>query len=199
MKKVFPFGISLALCSTLAMAQTPFKGTVVDENGEPVIGASIIIVGTTTGTVTDFDGGFSLTAPEGSRQIKVSYVGMIPQTLEIKPDLKITLKADSQARNLTGAVSSVKGEAIKNLPGPSVDEMLQGRASGVMISSPSGSVGVTPVINIRGVSSISNSTTPLYVVDGMIISMDGTSNTRQNPLSDICLISTRRISSPLRS
>ena len=78
------------------MAQTPFKGTVVDENGEPVIGASIIIVGTTTGTVTDFDGGFSLTAPEGSRQIKVSYVGMIPQTLEIKPDLKITLKADSQ-------------------------------------------------------------------------------------------------------
>ena len=181
------------------MAQTPFKGTVVDENGEPVIGASIIIVGTTTGTVTDFDGGFSLTAPEGSRQIKVSYVGMIPQTLEIKPDLKITLKADSQdldeviviaygttsARNLTGAVSSVKGEAIKNLPGPSVDEMLQGRASGVMISSPSGSVGVTPVINIRGVSSISNSTTPLYVVDGMIISMDGTSNTRQNPLSDI--------------
>lgn len=199
MKKVIPFGISLALCSTLAMAQTPFKGTVVDENGEPVIGASIIIVGTTTGTVTDFDGGFTLTAPEGSKQIKVSYVGMVSQTVEIKPDLKITLKSDSQdldevvviaygttsVKNLTGAVSSVKGEAIQNLPGPSVDEMLQGRASGVMISSPSGSVGVTPVINIRGVSSISNSTTPLYVVDGMIISMDGTSSTRQNPLSDI--------------
>ena len=199
MRKVIPLGIGLALCSTLAMAQTPFKGKVLDENGEPVIGASILVVGTNRGTITDVDGSFTLTAPEGSGQIKVSYVGMVSQTVGIKPNLKITLKSDSQnldevvviaygttsSKNLTGAVSSVRGEAIKNLPGPSVDEMLQGRASGVMISSPSGSVGVSPVINIRGVSSISNSTTPLYVVDGMIISMDGTSSTRQNPLADI--------------
>lgn len=93
----------------------------------------------------------------------------------------------TSVRNLTGAISTVKGADLKNIPGPSVDEMLQGRASGVMISSPSGSVGTAPVINIRGVSSISNSTTPLYVVDGMIISTDKTHSTgfRQNPLSDI--------------
>lgn len=181
------------------MAQTPVKGTVFDEAGDPVIGASIIVVGTTTGTITDLEGQFSLNVPQGAKHVKISYVGMIPQTLEIKPTMEITLKSDSQdldevvvvaygttsARNLTGAVSSVKGDAIKNIPGPAVDEMLQGRASGVMISSPSSSVGVAPVINIRGVSSISNSTTPLYVVDGMIISMDGTSSTRQNPLADI--------------
>lgn len=138
MRKVIPLGIGLALCSTLAMAQTPFKGKVLDENGEPVIGASLLVVGTNRGTITDIDGSFTLTAPEGSGQIKVSYVGMVSQIVGIKPNLKITLKSDSQnldevvviaygttsSKNLTGAVSSVRGEAIKNLPGPSVDEML---------------------------------------------------------------------------
>ncbi|WP_455625406.1 SusC/RagA family TonB-linked outer membrane protein [Parabacteroides sp.] len=199
MRKILSLGLGLALSGTFAMAQTSIKGTVVDETGEPVIGASIIVVGTTTGTVTNFDGSFSISVPQGAKQVKISYVGMISQTTDIKPNMEVTLKSDSQdldevvvvaygttsARNLTGAVSSVKGEAIKNIPGPAVDAMLQGRASGVMISTPSSSVGAAPVINIRGVSSISSSTTPLYVVDGMIISMEGTSNTRQNPLADI--------------
>lgn len=88
MRKVIPLGIGLALCSTLAMAQTPFKGKVLDENGEPVIGASILVVGTNRGTITDVDGSFTLTAPEGSGQIKVSYVGMVSQTVGIKPIVK---------------------------------------------------------------------------------------------------------------
>ena len=181
------------------MAQTSVKGTVIDENGEPVIGASIVVVGTTTGTVTSFDGSFLLSVPEGGKQVQISYVGMVSQTLNIKPNMSVTLVSDSQdldevvvvaygttsVKNLTGAISSVKGDDIKAVPGPSVDAMLQGRASGVMISTTSSSVGVAPVINIRGVSSISNSTTPLYVVDGMIISTSTTSSTRQNPLSDI--------------
>ena len=171
----------------------------VDETGEPVIGASIIVVGTATGTITGIDGDFSFVAPANAKEVKISYVGMVPQVLAIRPDMQITLKSDSQdldevvvvaygttsARNLTGAVSSIKGEAIQNVPGPSVDQMLQGRASGVMISTPSSSIGASPIINIRGVSSISNSTNPLYVVDGMIFSMDGTSSTRQNPLADL--------------
>ena len=199
MRKFLSLGLGLALSGTMAIAQTTIKGTVVDETGEPVIGASIIVVGTTTGTVTNFDGTFTLNTPEGAKQVTISYVGMVSQTLTIKSNMEVTLKSDAQdldevvvvaygttsARNLTGAVSSVKGEAIKNIPGPSVDGMLQGRASGVMISTPSSSVGAAPVINIRGVSSISNSTTPLYVVDGMIISMETSSNTRQNPLADI--------------
>ena len=199
MRKILSVGLGLALSGTLAMAQTNIKGVVVDESGEPVIGASIIVVGTTTGTVTSFDGSFSLIAPEGAKELQVSYVGMITQTLHIRPQIHVTLMSDSQdldevvvvaygttsVRNLTGAISSVKGDDIKSIPGPSVDAMLQGRASGVMISTPSSSVGAAPVINIRGVSSISNSTTPLYVVDGMIISTATTSSTRQNPLSDI--------------
>ena len=199
MRKFLSLGLGLALSGTMAMAQTQIRGTVVDEAGEPVIGASIIVVGTTTGTVTNFDGTFELNAPQGAKQVTISYVGMVSQTIAIKPNMAITLKSDAQdldevvvvaygttsARNLTGAVSSVKGEAIKNIPGPSVDGMLQGRASGVMISTPSSSVGAAPVINIRGVASISNSTTPLYVVDGMIISMETSSSTRQNPLADI--------------
>ena len=110
MKKVIPLGIGLALCSTLAMAQTPFKGKVFDENGEPVIGASIIIVGTNRGTITGIDGSFTLTPPEGSKQIKVSFVGMVPQTVGIKPDLKITLKSDSQ--NLDEIVVIAYGQEL---------------------------------------------------------------------------------------
>ncbi len=195
--------IFLCLCCILsgivAMAQTSIKGIVVEESGDPVIGASIIVVGTNTGTMTDIKGNFSLKVPQGAKQIMVSYIGMISQTLDIKPEMQVVLVSDSQdldevivvaygttsMRNLTGAVSSIKGSEIRNIPGPSVDAMLQGRASGVMISSPSSSVGTAPIINIRGVASISNSTTPLYVVDGMIISTESTSSTRQNPLADI--------------
>lgn len=200
MKKVLILCLSLVFSVTLAMAQLSVKGVVLDDSGEPVIGASVIVEGTTTGTITNMNGQFSIgTVPSGGKKIRVSYVGMISQMLDIKSNMSIILKSDTKtldevvvvaygttsSRNLTGAISSVKGDAIKNIPGPSVDEMLQGRASGVLISSSSSSVGTTPIINIRGVSSISNSTTPLYVVDGMIVSTDATSSTRQNPLSDI--------------
>lgn len=198
MKKIVLF-LNLTLYAIVAMAQTTITGTVVDETGEPVIGASVIVVGTTRGSVTDYNGKFSINSPQDGKQVKVSFIGMIPETVNITPNMKIVLRADNQSldevvvvaygttslRNLTGAVSSIKSDEIKDVPGTSVDAMLQGRASGVMISTPSSSVGTAPVINIRGVSSISNSTTPLYVVDGMIISMDGTSSTRQNPLADI--------------
>ena len=202
MRKILCIILCFTLGTTIAAAQKIIKGMVVDETGEPVIGASIIVVGTSTGTVTDFDGNFTISSvAESATQIKVSYVGMTEEIVTIKPNMHIILKSNTQnldevvvmaygttsVRNLTGAISSVKGTDLKNIPGPSVDEMLQGRASGVMISSPSGSVGTAPVINIRGVSSISNSTTPLYVVDGMIISTDKTHSTgfRQNPLADI--------------
>lgn len=200
MKKVLLLCLCFVLSTISALAQSSMKGTVVDESGEPIIGASVVVVGTTTGTITNMNGQFSLGAiPKNAKKIKVSYIGMVTEIMDIKSNMTITMKDDSQnldevvvvaygtssSRNLTGAISSVKGDAIKNVPGPSVDEMLQGRASGVMISSSSSSVGTTPIINIRGVSSISNSTTPLYVVDGMIVSTDATSSTRQNPLSDI--------------
>ncbi len=200
MRKSLALLCCLWLSITLALAQTSVKGVVIDEAGDPIIGASVLVVGTNTGAITDIEGRFSLNVPASSKQIKVSFVGMVSQTLPVKSDMKITMKSESQnldevvvvaygtasTRNLTGAISSVKGEAIKNIPGPSVDGMLQGRASGVMISTTGSSVGAAPVINVRGVSSISNSTTPLYVVDGMIVSMDATSGTtQQNPLADI--------------
>ena len=155
MRKLLSLLVCLITSVTFVMAQSTIKGIVVDETGEPVIGASIIVVGTATGTITGIDGDFSFVAPANAKEVKISYVGMVPQVLAIRPDMQITLKSDSQdldevvvvaygttsARNLTGAVSSIKGEAIQNVPGPSVDQMLQGRASGVMISTPSSSIG----------------------------------------------------------
>ena len=95
MRKFLSLGLGLALSGTMAMAQTQIRGTVVDEAGEPVIGASIIVVGTTTGTVTNFDGTFELNAPQGAKQVTISYVGMVSQTIAIKPNMAITLKSDA--------------------------------------------------------------------------------------------------------
>lgn len=191
--------VFLLLSWTYALAQNTIKGVVLDDTDEPIIGASVLVVGTTAGSITDIRGNFAIQAPADAKQVKVSYIGMKSTTASITSNMRIVLTSDSQdldevvvvaygttsSRNLTGAVSSIKGDAIKNIPGTSVDGMLQGRASGVMISTPSSSVGTAPIINIRGVSSISNSTNPLYVVDGMIFTMDATSNTRQNPLADL--------------
>ena len=199
MRKFVLLLVCLLASASAAMAQTTITGIVVDETAEPVIGASVLVIGSTVGSITNIAGEFKIMAPSDAKEVRVTYVGMITQIVPIKPNMKIVLKSDSQnldevvvvaygttsSRNLTGAVSSIKGDAIKNIPGPSVDGMLQGRASGVMISTPSSSVGAAPIINIRGVSSISNSTNPLYVVDGMIFTMDGTSSTRQNPLADM--------------
>ena len=96
MRKFLSLGLGLALSGTMAIAQTTIKGTVVDETGEPVIGASIIVVGTTTGTVTNFDGTFTLNTPEGAKQVTISYVGMVSQTLTIKSNMEVTLKSDAQ-------------------------------------------------------------------------------------------------------
>ena len=199
MRKLVMLLVCLWVSTAFILGQKTIKGLVCDETDEPIIGASVIVTGTTIGTITGIDGDFSFSVPESAKELKVSYVGMDTQLLPIKSDMHIVLKSNSQdldevvvvaygttsARNITGAISSIKGDAIRNIPGPSVDGMLQGRASGVMITTPTSSVGAAPIINIRGVSSISNSTNPLYVVDGMIFTTDASSSTRQNPLADL--------------
>ena len=98
MKKVLVLCLCLVLNITLAMAQSSIKGIVMDESGEPVIGASVIVVGTTTGTITNMSGQFSIGAISASaKKIKVSYIGMVTQILDIKPNMTITLKDANQS------------------------------------------------------------------------------------------------------
>lgn len=165
-------------------AQFNLSGKVVDENSQPLPGASVKLRGSTKGTVTDRDGAFTITAASGAVLV-VSYIGYTEKEVAIADDkpLTITLKAASNTLeqivvvgygtakkgNLSTAVGSVKGEEL--LERPTAQNLLQGMAgkiAGVNISLNSGKPGGNPAIKIRGTGSINGSNTPLYVIDGIV-------------------------------
>ena len=167
------------------MAQTRVTGSVSDEKGEPIIGASIQIKGTGQGAITDMDGNFSLTVPAGANTLVVSYVGMKTQEVTVKSNLKIVLQVDTELLqevvvvgygtqkkvNLTGAVSSVDvGKTLDSRPIADVGRGLQGTTPGLSVIIPNGEVGVDPRIKIRGqLGSFEGSSSPLILVDNVEI------------------------------
>jgi len=168
----------------MAMAQTKVSGTVLSsENGnqEPVIGASVMIEGTKTGTVTDVDGNFTLEAPKGATLV-VSYIGMQTQRVKAAPKMQIVLSADNQTlgevvvtgmqqmdkRLFTGATTKIDADKAR-LDGVSdVSRALEGRAAGVSVQNVSGTFGTAPKIRVRGATSIYGNSKPLWVIDGVI-------------------------------
>lgn len=185
----FPKLLFVALFSiiaTVAFAQSKtVTGVVVDNTGEPIIGANVTVDGTSNGTITDLDGKFSLSNVADNSKLKISYIGYIPQTLNVsgKNDLKITLKEDAQAldevvvvgygtvkkANTVGSIGNMKAEAIEDRPIARVEQALQGQMAGVSVRSTSGSPGSDITISVRGNASINGESTPLYVVDGVPI------------------------------
>ena len=171
----------LLLTSVSAFAQTKtVTGTVTDAANEPLIGASVLVQGTSTGTITDMDGKYSISVtPENV--LVFSYVGMTTQSVKVGAQnvINVTLKEDSQVlaetvvigygsakkRDLTGSITNVKGEEIANKPATNPLSSLQGKVAGVQIVN-SGRAGADPEIRIRGTNSI-NGYKPLYVVDGL--------------------------------
>lgn len=158
-------------------------GTIVDPSGMPVIGANVMVKGTTNGTITDMDGKFSLEVASGAT-LMVSYIGFANQEIKVsnQTNLSIALKEDAEAldelvvvgygtqkkSDLTGSVSSVKSEVIDKQVVTSVDQALQGRVSGMQITTASGAPGSSMTIRIRGGNSINGGNEPLYVIDGII-------------------------------
>lgn len=181
--------ILLAAClisaASWASAQVRVKGTVVsEEDGQPVVGASVIVPGTKVGVVTDVNGTFLLTVPEGKKELRISYLGMEPQTLIARDGIKVVLKNDSRsldevvvtamgitkaAKSLGYAVQEVKADELTEAASTSLSSALQGKLSGVEISPSSGMPGASSQIVIRGVRSFTGNNSPLYVVDGMPI------------------------------
>lgn len=183
-ERLFLLFVCLFARAVLSVAQVGrVSGNVVSgEDGLPVVGASVLIKGTQVGTVTDFDGNFTLTEiPSGATVLQVSYLGMKTQEVPLQEQVKVVLASDTQvvdevvvvaygtqkASTLTASVSSIRSDALKDVPNTSLDQMMQGRAAGMSITSPSGGVGQAPVVHIRGVNSITSGTSPLYVVDGI--------------------------------
>lgn len=173
---------NLAVVPDAVQQDNKITGTVLDPTGMPVIGANIMIKGTTNGTITDVDGKFSLVVPKGATLV-VTYVGYASQEITIgnQKTLSITLKEDSEALeelvvvgygsvrkvDLAGSVDVVNSKSFKDQPVVQISDALQGRTSGVQVQR-TGQPGGNLKIRIRGINSINRSNDPLYVVDGLV-------------------------------
>mgnify|MGYP000108192952 FL=1 len=171
----------------LVTAQTQkITGVVIsEEDGQPVVGASVLVKGTTQGTITDVDGNFNLSnVPSSAKTLQISYIGMQTQEVVIKPNLRVVLKADAQKldevvvtamgisrekKALGYAVQDVKSDALTRAANTDLAGALQGKVSGIDITPSSGMPGASSKITIRGSRSFTGDNTPLYVIDGMPI------------------------------
>lgn len=188
----------LFLSASAFAQQVVVKGNVVDETGEPVIGASVKVVGGTLGTVTDIDGNFTLNADKKST-IEVTYIGYEPVKMQAGQNLTIHLKNTSSTLNevvvigygavkksdLTGSVTALKPDSKNKGLVVNAQDMLSGKVAGVNVTSNSGEPGVGTQIRIRGGSSLNASNDPLIVIDGVPMDNNKVGNTGSNLLSTI--------------
>ena len=183
------------------MAQTrTIKGEVTDaQNGEALIGATVMVEGEKGGTVTDFDGNFSLQVSSSAKKIKVSYIGYIDKVLSISDNMKVKLESDSKAladvvvigygtarkSDLTGSVATVKSKDFNKGLVSSPEQLINGKVSGVLIMSNSGSASAGSTIRVRGGASLNASNDPLILLDGVPLEQGGISGNSSNFLSMI--------------
>lgn len=175
------------MISISAFAQITVNGNVKDATGEPVIGASVRVVGTTIGTTTDFDGNFTLSNVKQGAKLQVSYVGSQTQEVAAAPNVQVVLQDNSQILNevvvigygvakkkdLTGSVAALKPDTKNKGVVVSAQDMLAGKIAGVAVTSEGGTPGGSATIRIRGGSSLNASNDPLIVVDGVPLDHNG--------------------------
>jgi TonB-dependent starch-binding outer membrane protein SusC len=178
--------VAVAVVSSMAWAQKKtINGVVKDATGEPIIGASVVVVGTTLGTVTDLNGVFHIEVPTTAKNFEISYLGMEKKIVAITgTEIIVTLKDESKGldelvvvgygvvkkRDLTGAVASVSGKDLVANPVSDVKQALQGHLPGVSVTSQDGRPGAAVAIRVRGGGSISQSNDPIFIVDGFPVS-----------------------------
>ncbi|HZY77872.1 MAG TPA: TonB-dependent receptor [Cyclobacteriaceae bacterium] len=197
MKKILliVFASFLSLHVALAQERTISGRVTASDDGSALPGVNVVVKGTTTGTVTDSNGEFRITAPASAEQLVFSFIGFLTQEVAIgtRSVIDVTMSADVQQLNevvvvgygtqikqdLTGNIASLKGDEVKNIPVPNFTQALQGRAAGVFVESQSGRVGEGIKVRIRGSGSLTASNEPLYVVDGIPITTSNL-NTAQN-------------------
>ena len=190
----------MLLLGQVAWAQgaRTISGTILDGQGQPVVGAAVVEAGTTNGTVADIDGKFQLRV--NANKIRVSFIGYQNQEVDVtgKTSVDVVMKEDNvelddivvvgygamKRSDMTGSVVSVGDDAIKKSVVTSVDQVLQGRAAGVSIQANSGQPGASTSIRIRGTNSLNASNQPIFVIDGVVIDA-ATSDANSNPLSSI--------------
>ena len=186
MRTALLFLLVTMISLSISAQNVTVKGTVKDKTGETVIGASVVQKGNTgNGTITDIDGNFTLSVP-GNATLVISYVGMTTQEVALKgkTQINVVLEDDAQAleevvvigygtakkKDLTGAVSTVKGADLAKVPVTNAAEALTGKLAGVQITTTDGSPDAEMIIKVRGGGSITGDSSPLYIVDGFPVS-----------------------------
>lgn len=203
MKKRLAMFLACMLTSvSMALAQTKVTGTVVSESdGQPVIGATVKVVGSSLGAPTDANGKFTVTLPKGKSHLQVSYIGMVTKTVTAKNGMRIVLASDETSLDevmvvgygttkrsaFTGSGTEIKTEDITKHVSSTATSSLIGKVAGVTATSSNGSPGSSPTIRIRGIGSLSASSNPLYIVDGA--PMDGNmSDINPNDIESISVL-----------
>jgi len=198
-KILFLLGGLLLLIGELSAQNRTVSGKVTDANGAPVSNASVIAKGTRIGTTTNATGSFSFSVPNTAKAVVISAVGLSSTEFSIPANGIIQASLQQEDRKLdeviitgyqtrrkkdeAGAISTVRGKEIENLPVPSLDKALQGRAAGVLVQSNNGIPGGGINVRIRGTGSFLAGTQPLYVVDGVQLNTRNDANyTESNPL-----------------
>ena len=177
--------LAALLLTGMAVEARTITGTVTDQTGETIISASVVVKGTTIGTVTDFDGNYTIEVPDGAEELVFSYIGMQTQEVRILDDvMNVVLSENSEVldevvvtgygttkkRDLVTSVASVNADQLKDVPVVSAAEALQGKLAGVSVTTTEGSPDADVKIRVRGGTSLTQSSDPLYIVDGFQVS-----------------------------
>ena len=180
-KRLSMFLASLFLCVGAALAQVQVKGTIISaDDGEPLPGASVKVVGSKTGTVTDINGDFVISVPDNNTRLEISHIGMLPRIVKARNGMRISLDTDNKILDelivtaygtqtkaqFTGSASVMNAEELDKYQVTNAIDALKGRASGVQINNASGQPGMSSTIRIRGINSLNAASDPLIVVDG---------------------------------
>ena len=174
------------------------SGVITDETGEPLIGCTVQLKGSQVATVADLDGRFKLQVPAGST-LTFTFIGYKTQEVKAAANMKIVMKDDTHVLNevvavgygtmkrsdITGSVVSVKSDDMQQTSASTMDQMLQGRAAGMQITSNGGAAGSSTSVQIRGVNSLNSTNEPVYVIDGAIVSSSAGDDVFSNPLADL--------------
>ena len=190
--------LSFMMVSATALAQkVTYTGVVVDDQNEPVIGASVVQKGTSNGAATDFDGNFSVTVDEGSTLV-VSYIGYVTQEVKAANNLRIVLQSDQKVLDevvvigygvqkksvVTASIAKVSADDLDGKTRLRAEDALKGMAAGVQVTSASGQPGAKSMIRIRGIGTI-NSSEPLYIIDGMPTDQNGMESVNPSDIESI--------------
>ena len=198
LKLFFAFSLCLLFQTALLAQNKTVTGTVVDQNNAPLSGASVTVKGRRGGVTTDDKGAFKISVPSGTETLVISYVGAPNQQVSLDGKSIVSVSMDVKQSNMgevvvigygtqrrgdvNGAISSISAKDIADVPQPNIDQMLQGRLSGVTVTQNSGAPGAAVSVRVRGITSFTGSE-PLYVVDGVAIDGNATQQANSNSLA----------------